>query len=284
MAKDCQKEKEIRRQLNHLPDMQEGEKFTMVPRCLSDAWLNGDPRMPDMKFKILFCLMSHGSGFKIKRTYLKKRFHQKTFSKYMKELEKEGYIRVEKVPMPRGGHENVHHVNSIANWEISRNPSPPEKLEPAQEAASTDCSSVNMRQVDEGSPMIPPSVIPPSVTPLNETKGNETKQNEEEEIPPQIPAQSPRKKIPSATASSGGRITKTRLVGMMSGLYGKFAQAKVMSALVDELLDDAPKEVVFNVIKGYADGSIGKKNLEWDRESWGLWKAAVAEQTAAALH
>lgn len=145
-----------RRHLDHMPDLQEpgGPGFTMVPRPLSDAWLNGDKRMPDKKFKLLYILLSHASNFQVKRSYLLKRFDKDTVSKYMKELLDEGYIRLEKVPSKRGGYENLHHVNPINMWDVVRNP---------VEGGS------NRRSVE-------PQVG--SIPPLNETKNqNENKNN-----------------------------------------------------------------------------------------------------------
>lgn len=284
MAKDGQKEKKIRH-LDHLPDMQEGEKFTMVPRCLAMAWLNKDSRMPDAKFRLLFCLMSHGTGFKVKRAYLTKRFHPNTVDKYMKELEAEGYIRVEKAKRPDGGYENWHHVNSISEWDIKRNPTleipeQPEtepleqQPEPPEQPKESDSSPVNLRQVDDDSPVNCSSVNCSSVNPLNETNANQTKGNET-------------KKKSSAALSAGGKVpSKKRLVGMFSMLYGQYAKRTVMETLVDDLEEAFGKNrrpVIQGILREYLDKEK-REDLEWQSNHYSTWKRAVSERLQTTVH
>jgi hypothetical protein len=134
----------------------EGENpFTMVPRVLSDLWLT--KKMPDSKFKLIYVMLSHSKGFQIKRRYLEKIFSNSTLQKYLPEIEDEGYIRIEKVPCPTGGHYKVYHTNRMDEWDICK------VDDPSLGKAPLGKASLGKASLGKD---------------LNETKGNETKWNE----------------------------------------------------------------------------------------------------------
>ena len=111
------------RQLNHLPDMTSGVSYTPIPLKLIRAYI--DKKIPEAKFKLQCVMLTHDRDFKIWSTYLRKRFDQRTLSKYTKELVAEGYIRVEeaRTVVEKNGKKrkvnvNVYHVNSVHEWQI----------------------------------------------------------------------------------------------------------------------------------------------------------------------
>jgi len=105
------------RRLDHLSDLQEGvDKFDMVPRCLTRAYLSG--KFPESKFRLLLCMLSHGNYFWVKRAYLEGIFCHKTLTKYLSELESEGYLTVEVLTAKRGGVMKVYHVRPITDWKV----------------------------------------------------------------------------------------------------------------------------------------------------------------------
>jgi len=116
--------KKPRRRLDHMRDLADGfDRFDMVPRKLSRAYIDG--KFPESKFRLLLCMLSHSDGFHVKRAYLEERFGHSTLVKYLKELQVEGYIEVESVPMPTGGTMKLYHVRSAEDWDLYRQPADP---------------------------------------------------------------------------------------------------------------------------------------------------------------
>lgn len=112
-----QEKKSPRRRLDHLADLADGfDQWDMIPRRLTRAFI--DNKFPVAKFRLLLCMMSHGEGFHVKRSYLEKRFGDDTIKKYSAELELEGCIRIEALPSARGGVVNLYHVQPLRLWKL----------------------------------------------------------------------------------------------------------------------------------------------------------------------
>jgi len=168
MARKPDKSK-LKRHLDHLPDMTEGVAYTQIPEPLRTLWFDGD--MPAEKVRLTAIILSHAATFHIKSSYLRDRFHQRTITKYIKELVEDKVIRTEKVKLDTGGYATVYHTNPISDWDLR------------EVRQKSKRSSVNVRKIDErsrvnGSSMNGSSMNGSSVNALNETKGNETKGNE----------------------------------------------------------------------------------------------------------
>ena len=134
--------KNPRRRLEHMADLADGgDQFDMVPRRLSRAYIDGE--FPESKFRLLLCMMSHSANWHIRREYLEKRFSNKTLTKYLTELEVEGYIQAEVLPGKHGGVIKLYHVRSIDYWELYRQPADPSlslDRQNADPSPSTGCA------------------------------------------------------------------------------------------------------------------------------------------------
>lgn len=139
------------RRLDHLGSIQEGCGFTAIPDVLMDAYLNGD--IPIAKFKLICVMLRHSAKFKIRRSYLSARFSEKTLQKYLPEIEADGFVRRERVPLDTGGHEVIYHTNRVECW----------------------------RLYDDPSPGKPSAGKPSAGKPLKETKGKKTKEKKTKE-------------------------------------------------------------------------------------------------------
>lgn len=109
------------RRLDHLSNIQEGIGFTAIPDILMDALLNN--RIPVAKFKLIACMLRHSAKFKIKRSYLSARFSDKTLQKYLPEIERDGFVRREKINLASGGFEVIYHTNRVEYWKLDSDPS-----------------------------------------------------------------------------------------------------------------------------------------------------------------
>ena len=114
-----QSPKHFKRRLDHLQDIADGkDQFDMVPRKLSRAYIEG--RFPEAKYRLLLCFMSHSKSFHVKRSYLESHFSTHTLSRYIPELENEGYIQAESIQLCNGGKAKFYHVRGLEHWDLYR--------------------------------------------------------------------------------------------------------------------------------------------------------------------
>lgn len=120
---DCQASKSPKikptRHLDHLPDLLERGGYSMMPNEVKySRW---DGYTPEAKYDLLDMVLSHSEHFHIKSQYLRRRFDQRTITKYMDELVADGCILIEAVTFPNGRKGNLHHTRPLADWKIVEN-------------------------------------------------------------------------------------------------------------------------------------------------------------------
>lgn len=177
----------LRRHLDHLQDITNGQPWTPMPEPLRSLWFHGE--ISDKKCKLIMIMLTHGANFHIKRAYLKGRckLHGNTLKKFLVEIEEDGIVRVEKVRLENGSMANVYHTNPVSEWRL-------------REAAQGEGSEVNPHSPDAvtctGSLVNHSPVNHSPVNPLNKNKGKPEKEEPEKMVGWNEPSQ-PVERAPS---------------------------------------------------------------------------------------
>lgn len=166
-AGNSKKKVELRRHLDHLPDLTNGACFTPLPEPLRSAWF--DKKITDAKMRFIMVMLGHSADFHVRQNYLRKRFHPSSIRKYTRELLEDGVLRVDRVKKGVGIFVNIHHVNPLAQWRLR------ELAE--DKSAILDRSPVNVFTSERDHSRTCSPVNENNETKINQTNPNETNSN-----------------------------------------------------------------------------------------------------------
>lgn len=118
-------------------------------------------------------MLTHGSNFHIKRTYLENRckLHSKTLKRYLAEIEEDGVIRVERVHLENGSPANIYHTNPVSEWRLREDPTTSPVRESYSDSATSTTSLVSHSPVSHS-----------PVREFNKNKGEPEKEESEKMV------------------------------------------------------------------------------------------------------